>query len=277
VLVAAHSPARSRMPPTGLTSTALVLAAAWAIGIAVRAQRAYATGLKEQAEQRLRAETDRSQRALAEERLRIARELHDVIAHTMSVIAVQASVGAHIIGARPAEGRATLRTIEEASRGALHELRSMLAVLRDRAEPLDTPVMAPAPGIADLPALVGRTRQAGLAIDIATTGLPRPLPAGIELAGYRIVQEALTNVVRHAHARHARVALAYQPGALDITVTDDGTDADLTTSASDGHGLIGMRERVTLHGGHFTAGPSGASGYRVHAVLPVAMSPGTTS
>jgi signal transduction histidine kinase len=274
VLVASHSPADSRMPLIGIISTALVQAAAWTIGIAVRTQRAYAAGLKQQAEQRVRAETDRSQRALAEERLRIARELHDVIAHTMSVIAVQASVGAHVIDAHPAEGRATLRTIEQESRRALHELRAMLSVLRERgAETLDAPTLAPAPSLSDLPALIERTQQAGLSIDVATTGRPRPLPAGVELATYRIVQEALTNVVRHANARHAWVELAYRPQALDITVTDDGAGADLPASTSDGHGVIGMRERVSLHGGEFTAGPYDSRGFRIHAVLPVAVGP----
>ena len=266
VLVVSHSPAHSRMPPIGITSTAIVQAAAWAIGIAVRTQRAYAAGLKEQAEQRVRAEVDRAQRALAEERLRIARELHDVVAHTMSVIAVQASVGAHVIDARPAEGRATLHTIERASRSALQELRAMLTVLRGRdAQPSEVP--APAPGLADLPALVERTRTAGLAIDVATIGAPRPVPASVGLAGYRIVQEALTNVVRHAHAQRARVAVAYHRNALDITVTDDGTGP--AASTVEGHGLIGMRERVVLHSGWFAAGPCTPQGFRVHAVLPI--------
>ena len=266
VLVVSHSPAPSRMPPIGITSTAIVQAAAWAIGIAVRTQRAYAAGLKEQAEQRVRAEVDRAQRALAEERLRIARELHDVVAHTMSVIAVQASVGAHVIGTRPAEGRATLRTIEGASRSALHELRAMLTVLRGRDDQMSE-VPVPAPGLADLPALVERTRTAGLAIDIATIGKPRPVPASVGLAGYRIVQEALTTVVRHANARHARVALAYHRNALDITVTDDGGGP--AQSTVEGHGLIGMRERVVLDGGRFVAEPVTPQGFRVRAVLPI--------
>jgi signal transduction histidine kinase len=266
VFAVSHSPAHSRMPPIGIISTATVQAAAWAIGIAVRTQRAYAAGLKEQAEQRVRAEVDRAQRALAEERLRIARELHDVVAHTMSIIAVQASVGAHVIDARPAEGRATLHTIERASRSALQELRAMLTVLRGRdAQPSEVP--APAPGLADLPALVERTRTAGLAIDVAPIGMPRPVPASVGLAGYRIVQEALTNVVRHAHAQRARVALAYHRNALDITVTDDG--AGPGPSTVEGHGLIGMRERVILHSGRFAAGPCTPQGFRVHAVLPI--------
>jgi signal transduction histidine kinase len=147
----------------------------------------------------------------------------------------------------------------------------MLGVLRaGGAGPLDPPALVPAPGLSNLPALVERTREAGLAIDVATSGLPHPLPAGIELAAYRIVQEALTNVMRHANAHHARVQLAYQPHALDITVTDDGTGAGRAPSAGDGHGVIGMRERAALHGGQFTAGPCGCRGYRVHAVLPVA-------
>jgi signal transduction histidine kinase len=269
VLVADQSPVFSRMPDAAFASTALVQAAAWTIGIAVRTQRAYASGLKEQAEQRVRAETDRSRRALAEERLRIARELHDVIAHTMSVIAVQASVGAHVIDAHPAEGRATLRTIEQATHGALHELRSMLNVLRDSDGTTATGIsLAPAPSLVDLPALIDQTRQTGLAIEVATVGSPRVLAPSIELATYRIVQEALTNVVRHANAQHARVELAYRRSTLDVTVTDDG-HCVLPTQAVDGHGVIGMRERVALHGGQFTAGPLQSRGFRIHAVLPV--------
>lgn len=266
VLAASQSPAYTRMPPIGITSTAIVQAAAWAIAIAVRTQRRYAAGVREQAEQRARAQVDQAQRALAEERLRIARELHDVVAHTMSVIAVQASVGAHIIDARPAEGRATLRTIEKASRTALHELRAMLTVLRGQDAPT-TQGPAPAPGLADLPALVEQTRAAGLAVDVATTGTPRPVPTSVGLTGYRIVQEALTNVVRHAHAHQANVAVAYHRNALDITVTDDGPGPAL--SPVHGHGLIGMRERVALHGGQFAAGPCRPRGFRVHAILPI--------
>jgi signal transduction histidine kinase len=142
----------------------------------------------------------------------------------------------------------------------------MLTVLRGRdAQPSEVP--APAPGLADLPALVERTRTAGLAIDVATIGAPRPVPASVGLAGYRIVQEALTNVVRHAHAQRARVAVAYHRNALDITVTDDGTGP--AASTVEGHGLIGMRERVVLHSGWFAAGPCTPQGFRVHAVLPI--------
>lgn len=272
VLVASsYSPARTLTSPDRVPVTGIVLAAAWTIGIAVRTQREYAAGLREQAERRVQAEIDRSNRTLAEERLRIARELHDIVAHTMSVIAVQASVGAHVIDARPAEGRNTLRAIEESSRTALRELRLMLGVLRDTGttQPVGAELL-PSPDLSALPALVTRTRDTGLAVDLSVTGVPRPLPDGVALAAYRIVQEALTNIVRHADAAHAFVELAYQPRSLDIAITDDGLGAGAALSGTTGHGLIGMRERVALHSGEFSAGPRRDSGYRVHAVLPIA-------
>jgi signal transduction histidine kinase len=207
---------------------------------------------------------------LAEERLRIARELHDIVAHTMSVIAVQASVGAHVIDTRPAEGRNTLRTIEATSRTALRELRLMLGVLRDSdtAPPGDAELL-PSPDLSALPDLVTRTRSTGLAIDLSIAGAPRQLSEGVGLAAYRIVQEALTNVVRHADAEHARVELTYEPGSLDINITDNGRGAAAPPAGNAGHGLIGIRERVALHGGEFTSGPLADRGYGVHAVLPI--------
>jgi signal transduction histidine kinase len=206
--------------------------------------------------------------AVDRERARIARELHDVVAHTMSLIAVQASVGAHVIDARPTEGRAMLATIEKSSRTALHELRSMLGVLREPGT--DAVALAPTPTLADLPELVARTRRTGLSIDYEITGATRELPPGVELTGYRVVQEALTNVLRHAHATRARINLTFDPDILVVDVTDDGVAADGTTH--DGHGLIGMRERVALHAGEFHAGADRAGGFRVQALIPTGQS-----
>ncbi|HEY2672775.1 MAG TPA: sensor histidine kinase [Rugosimonospora sp.] len=271
--VSARVPMDRMLSSSRVIATVVVLGAAWAIGVAMRTQRRYAAGLIRQAEEQAQAQADRTERALVEQRLRIARELHDVVAHTISVIAVQAGVGAHVAASRPQESRRVLGTIEESSRTALAELRHLLGVLR--AGDTGGAALAPAPTLDALPALLDQTRATGLAIDLSTTGVPRPLPAGIELAAYRIVQEALTNVVRHAGATRVRVDLRYQPERLAVTVTDDGLAAEHAAAehaaaeqVAAGHGIAGMRERATLYGGACVAGPV-PGGYRVSATLPV--------
>jgi signal transduction histidine kinase len=240
--------------------TAIVLLAAWAAGRAVRAGRVYAQGLREQAERRAEAKVDQARRAVAEERLRIARELHDVVAHSMSVVAVQAGVGRYVIDSNPAEAARALDAIETTSRAALREMRQLLGMLRD-----GTPgEMLSAPGLADIADLAER---AGLRVDVAVRGMPRDLPAGVDLAAFRIVQEALTNVVKHAGTGHGRVVVTYSDEAVAIEVTDDGAGAAI--GGDEGHGLIGMRERVALYGGEFSAGPLPGRGYRVSASLPI--------
>jgi signal transduction histidine kinase len=245
--------------------TAIVLLAAWAAGRAVRAGRAYAEGLREQAERRAEAKVDQARRAVAEERLRIARELHDVVAHSMSVVAVQAGVGGWVIDSNPQEAAKALAAIETTSRATLREMRQLLGMLRD-----GTPdEMLSAPGLADIPDLAERS---GLRVDLAVRGTPSELPAGMDLAAFRIVQEALTNVVKHAGADHGRVVVTYSAEAVAIEVTDDGTgtgSARADGAGADGHGLIGMRERVALYGGEFSAGPLPGRGYRVSARLPI--------
>jgi signal transduction histidine kinase len=262
--VSARSPIDWVLSSDRVVATVVVLGAAWAIGVAMRTQRRYAEGLVRQAEERVQAQTDRAQRALVEQRLRIARELHDIVAHTISVIAVQAGAGAHVAASRPQDSLRVLGTIEESSRVALTELRHMLGVLRDSGT--GEVALGPAPALDALPALVDQTRVTGLAIDLSTTGVPRPLPGGIELAAYRIVQEALTNVVRHAGATRVRVHVRYQPDRLMVSVVDDGRGALAATVA--GHGIAGMRERATLYGGACLAGGV-PGGYRVSATLPV--------
>jgi len=240
--------------------TAIVLLAAWAAGRAVRAGRAYADGLREQAERRAEAKVDQARQAVAEERLRIARELHDVVAHSMSVVAVQAGVGRYVIDSNPAEAARALDAIETTSRATLREMRQLLGMLRD-ATPGE---LLSAPGLADIADLAER---AGLRVDVAVRGMPRELPAGMDLAAFRIVQEALTNVVKHAGTGHGRVVVTYSDEAVAIEVTDDGAGA--AGGGDEGHGLIGMRERVALYGGEFSAGPLPGRGYRVSASLPI--------
>jgi len=305
----------------------------WIIGYSVRQRRLYAVMLQHQA----------ASSAVAEERLRIARELHDVVAHSMSVIAVQAGYGQYIIDSNPADARNALGAIQATSRDALDEMRRMLGVLRQqdaapgpspddagggtagrpgdgtalrpdagtaggasagrprppgagdprppafvpggpaltRAEPAP---LAPAPGLADLDRLIQRTRGAGVQLAVERSGRARAVPAGVDLSAYRIIQEALTNVVKHAGAGvRCTVSLGYADEALEVRVRDDGGGSPALVPAGDrgglpgrfpvpagtGHGIIGMRERANLCGGEFSAGPLPAGGFQVTAALPL--------
>jgi signal transduction histidine kinase len=248
----------------GMATALAVQAAAWALGLAVYRQRGYLAAVRAQASQRIRAQQELSGRALAEERLRIARELHDVVAHAMSVIAVQAGVARHVLAVRPGQASSALAAIEETGRQALRDMRQLLGVLRDSAD--ETP-RTPTPGLADLEELISRTDAAGTAVELLIRGDARPLPDGIELSAYRIVQEALTNTVKHARTDHARVVLSYRARDLAIEITDDGAGG--ASQAAGGHGITGMRERAALHGGTLTAGPLPLRGYRVAASIPL--------
>ncbi|WP_405568126.1 histidine kinase [Streptomyces sp. NBC_01167] len=199
-----------------------------------------------------------------EERLRIARELHDVLAHSISVINVQAGVGLALLDSDPEQARTALTTIKAASKEALGEVRQVLDTLRT---PGDAP-RAPAPGLDRLPELVDQAASAGLTVEIETEGTPIPLSPGTDLAAFRIVQEALTNVVRHSGSRAARVRIAYAPGRLDLRVDDDGP-ATGSEAGGSGNGLAGMRERAAALGGTIEAGPRADGGFRVRADLPV--------
>jgi signal transduction histidine kinase len=223
----------------------------------------------------LAAEQERqTARAIEEERARIARELHDVVAHGLSVIVVQAVAerrGLH--GSAPevdAESiDAALGSIEKAGRDALVDLRRLLGLLRRTEEPL---ALSPQPGLAQIDDLLATARKAGLQVEVDVTGDRPPLPPGLDLTAYRIVQEALTNVLKHANARCVRVAVAFQRSHLDLEVTDDGTPGDGgPVAAGAGHGLIGMRERAKVFDGTITAGTSPTGGWTVHARLPVAL------
>jgi signal transduction histidine kinase len=323
-------------PSVGIL-VALAMIIAWITGYSVRQRRAYAVMLQEQA----------ASNAVAEERLRIARELHDVVAHSMSVIAVQAGYGQYVIDSKPAEASNALGAIQATSRDALDELRRMLGVLRQQdgvlrqqdagaGVPLSLSAggpqavtgpaagsqapglptagwqaagwqaagsrapgpctaaapLAPAPGLADLDRLVQRTSGAGVQVSLRRCGRPIDLPAGVDLSAYRIVQEALTNVVRHAGGGTCcTVTVDYREEELAIEVTDDGGRAPVqagagigaagvpgrpfAATAGTGHGIIGMRERVNLCGGEFSAGRLSGGGFRVTALLP--LGDGTTA
>src|SRR5258706_7720081 len=229
-------------------------------GIAVPNRRAYVESIRARAEQDARRRID-------EERLRIARELHDVVAHTMATINVQAGVAVHVLPTRPEAAADALRAIKAASKEGLRELRSILNVLRqaDDADPTQ-----PAPGTAQLETLVDGARRAGLETTLSVTGTPIPLPATVDLAAYRIVQESLTNAIRHAGPAQAAVSLCYGDDELRIDVADTGR-GKLASVVSEGagHGLAGMRERAAAVGGSVETGPSPACGYRVAARLPL--------
>ncbi|BCJ47615.1 two-component sensor histidine kinase [Actinoplanes ianthinogenes] len=253
-------PVASALPslrrPGGIVPFALVLAVAWTVGVALRQRRRYG-------EELVGHEGQRAADRAARERARIARELHDVVAHGMTVMTVQATYGRLVVQDRPAEAAAALVAIETTGRQSLAELRRLLGVLRT-AEP-DPADDDPAPGLADLPRLVAHTERAGVRVDVAVTGDPAGLSPGLDLSAYRIVQEALTNVVRHAGTGTARVTVEHRPDAVVLDIVDGGRGGDVR---QEGHGLTGMRERVALYGGTLMAGPVPGGGFRVHATLP---------
>jgi signal transduction histidine kinase len=201
---------------------------------------------------------------VVEERERIARELHDVIAHHVSTMVMQAGAERRTLGEEQAETREVLGTIERVGRGALTEMRRMVAMLRqDPAQGL-----VPQPTLADVPELVAQMRAAGLPVTMQVTGEPRELAQGIELSAYRIVQEALTNALKHASGAHATVEVNYEPDQLELVVSDDGGGSTAAVD-SGGHGLVGMRERVAMYGGSIEAGPDVHAGFAVRVRLPV--------
>jgi signal transduction histidine kinase len=222
----------------------------WALAEARRSQRA--------------AIEDRARRAVRDEQARIARELHDVIAHSVTVMVVQAGAAGDVFERRPDQARAAIASIEEVGRDTLVELRRLLGGVRPGAAP-------PQPSLGRIGELAAPLRAAGVAVEIVEEGGPRTEPAGVAVSAYRIVQEALTNVLRHAGATRADVAVRHLPEAVEIEVVDDGGrgSARAVDGSRPGLGLVGMRERAALLGGHFEAGPTAHGGFRVHAVLPL--------
>jgi signal transduction histidine kinase len=212
--------------------------------------------------------------AIVAERVRIARDLHDVVAHHVSVMGVQAGAARRVLDTDPELSRAALMTVEETARTAVGELRGLLGVLRAE-DPPETEPLSATPGLDQLPDLVASARSTGLRVEHGVYGDPRPVPDGVALSVYRVVQEALTNVVRHAGARTADVRVRYLDHALEVEITDDGRGAAGTTdnTTDTGFGLLGMRERVAVHGGDLEAGPRRDKGYRVRATLPIEEKP----
>ncbi|WP_336318347.1 sensor histidine kinase [Streptomyces lavendofoliae] len=246
-----------------------------AAGDAVRSRRAFVDAIRERAERAERTREEEARRRVAEERLRIARDLHDVVAHHIALVNVQAGVAAHVMDKRPDQAKEALAHVREASRSALDELRATVGLLRQSGDP-EAPT-EPAPGLAVLDELLDTFRHAGLPVELARTDQGTELPAAVDLAAYRIIQEALTNVRKHAGPdARAEVSVVRVGRTVEVTVLDDGAP---TGQAADGggHGLLGMRERVSALGGALSAGPRYGGGFRVQAILPVTARTGETT
>ena len=256
-------------PGTLEAGSLAIFAVAWLIGRYLRQRRSQVSGLQERA---ARAERDREEQARAavtQERGRIARELHDIVAHSVSVMVIQAQAGQRLIS-DAAQARTAFRSIEASGREALVELRRLLAILRTADDQL---AIGPQPGLGSLESLIEQVREAGLPVELRIEGQQVPLPPGVDLSAYRIVQEALTNTIKHAGPAKAEVVLRYDTSALELEITDTGTGTAPATGT--GHGLIGMRERITLLGGDLVTGSRDGGGYLVRARLPLTAANGT--
>jgi signal transduction histidine kinase len=257
-----------RISAPSVGSRLVVIGLVVAVALYLRARADYINGLRERAERLERERELLAQQAVGDERVRIARELHDVVAHNVSLMVVQAQALA-ATGPQAAQHE-TLGHVADLGREALSEMHRMLGVLR--LQNGGAPELEPQPGVRDLPTLIERTRQAGLEATLTVEGTARELPAAVDLSVYRIVQEALTNVIRHAQAHQATVTLGYAPETLEVTVLDDGTGPNVRHgdgTDDGGHGLVGMRERVALFGGELETGRrTYGTGYRVRALIP---------
>lgn len=253
----------------GIAVNIAVLVGGWILGTGSRERRERHQFEVARARAETRSELDRAGRARAEERLRITRELHDVVGHALSVMVVQAGVADLILDRHPAEARRAIRAVMETGRESLTDMRQMLGVLRD--EPSAAEEQEPAPGLAGLPSLIKRVERAGLPVTLTVTTGDLVLSAGLELVAFRTVQEALTNSLRHARATRADVRIVGTPELLEIEITDDGTapPGDAPGDAPAGQGLIGMRERVSVYHGDLETGPLVGGGFRIRARLPM--------
>ena len=234
----------------------------WPLGSIVRELRHTRMALQERNVELAAEREAGAQQAVLQERVRIARELHDVVAHHVSVMAVQAAAARRLLRTRPDDAAEAIGAVEDAGRDAIVDLQQLVGVLRQEG----ARDLSPQPRMDQLPRLLAGVEQAGLPVSLKVVGDRRVLPAGLELSAYRIVQEALTNTIKHAHATRAEVILRYRDGAVELEVRDDGS-APTTPSRNGGKGLVGMRERVSVHGGTLEAGPLPGGGYRVLAVL----------
>jgi signal transduction histidine kinase len=254
------------LPRVGAIRLIVLGAGAWIAGMVVRSRRAAVLEVRQRAHRLEMEREEHARQVAAQERLRIARELHDIVAHKLSIVVVQAQAAQRV--GDPARATRLMVTVEETGRSALEEMRRLLGVLRPSPEEPAASPPHPQPALAQLDALLDQVRAAGLPVSLTRSGEPVPLPDALDLSAYRIVQEALTNALKHAGPAHAAVHLRYHPDHLEITVADDGHGAPAPAPSS-GHGLTGMRERAALLGGVLRAGPQPHGGFRVHATLPI--------
>ena len=243
----------------------IVFGVIWTIAFALGRTSKAADEARERAVRAEREREERARAAVAEERARIARELHDVVGHSVSVMTVQASGVRRLLRPEQDREREALLVVERTGREALAEMRRMVGVLR---RPEEGPALAPQPSLEHLQRLVDQTCEAGLPVELRVEGEAVQLPAGVDLTAYRLVQEGLTNALKHARATRAEVVVSYSDGHVEVVVSDDGRAAG--DSDGGGHGLVGMRERVSVYGGELDAGPQPGGGYRLHARLPLA-------
>lgn len=249
-----------------LLTNLVLMVTMWSLGRAIGASRRRARELVERAHQLEREREEKARRAVFDERVRIARELHDVVAHHVSLMGVQAGAARLVLERDPAAATQALSSIEGSSRQAVVELHRLLGFLRRDGDEDD---LAPQPSLGQLGGLVAQMGEARLPVDLVVEGEARELPATVEVSAYRIVQEALTNTLKHAGASTASVRLRYRPSEVEVEIVDDGRGQGPPPGPSGGNGLIGMRERVNLHGGRLQAGPRAEGGFAVRATFPL--------
>jgi signal transduction histidine kinase len=259
-------PDESNLPD--LIGNAAIFLLVWALGRGARRWRQRHEQLQDRAAAQQRQQQEQMRAAIAQERAGIARELHDIVAHGISVMVLQAGAARQVLDAQPERARSPLLAVENSGRQALEEMHRLLGILRRDDDGL---ALGPLASLSRLPEVVEQMRSAGLHVDLDLEGDPPGLPSSLELSAYRIVQEALTNTLKHSDSRRARVVVRYTPEAVEVDVCDDGPPTAQATSH--GQGLVGMRERVALFGGEVSAGPDSAGGWTVHARLPLPAPP----
>jgi len=264
VLVAGAISSQDDLPWFAVPTNVIIFGTVWILGDNLRTRRQYLAELEEKAARTEQQQAAEAERAVAEERTRTARELHDVVAHSMSVMVVQAGAARRVIDQNPAQASEALAAIEETGRESLTEMRRVLGVLRGNE---DLAELAPAPGLEDFDRLLQHCDEAGLPVELVVTGAVRRLAVGLEMNAYRVVQESLTNSLKHAGPASAVVHLNYLADALEVSVTDDGRGAAAQPSSQGGQGLVGMRERVEAYGGELNAGPRAGGGFAVGAIF----------
>jgi signal transduction histidine kinase len=260
----------SGTPMAQVSAILAVFAGSWLLGDNIRTRRAYLRELEDRADRLEREREESIRRAAADEQARIARELHDIITHNVSVMTVQAAAAGDVFDTQPGRVREALDSIELTGREALTELRRLLGRVRPEDGGAE---LAPQPGLARLDALLEQVRAAGLQVDLTVEGEPRELPIGLDLSAYRIVQEALTNILKHAHASKATVHIRYESDAIELEVVDDGRGS-APDETQRGQGIIGMRERAALVGGALRVGRAPGGGFAVDARIPLPEPPG---